>query len=89
MRNGDAELFQQLHDCPARRFLCSEPDDAFLEREQGVEARSSQRFKGLNFSLEELDELFAVGTHGIRKRHPVSQRWYAIRATAMIRLHRR
>jgi hypothetical protein len=43
----------------------------------------------LNFSLEELDELFAVGTHGIRKRHPVLQRWYAIRATAMTRLHRR
>jgi hypothetical protein len=89
MGNRDAELFQQLRDCPARGFLCSEPDDAFLEREQGVEARSYRRFKGLNFSLEELDELFAVGTHGIRKRHPALQRWYAIRATAMTRLHRR
>ena len=89
MRNGDAELFQQLRNRPARRLLRSEPNDAFLEREQGVEARSYGRFKRLNSSLEELDELFAVGTHGIRKRHPVSQRWYAIRATAMIRLHRR
>ena len=88
MRNGDAELFQQLRDCPARRFLCSEPDDAFLEREQGVEARSYRHFKRLNFSLEELNDLFAVGTHGIRKRHPALQRWDAIRATAMTRLHR-
>jgi hypothetical protein len=53
-----------------------------------MEARSCRRFKRLNFSLEELDELFAVGTHGIRKRHPALQRWYAIRATAITRLHR-
>jgi hypothetical protein len=43
----------------------------------------------LNFSLEELDELFAVGTHGIKKRHSALQRWDVIRATAMTRLHRR
>jgi hypothetical protein len=42
----------------------------------------------LNFSLEELNELFAVGTHGIKKRHSALQRWDAIRATAMARLHR-
>jgi len=66
MGNGDAELFQQLHDCPARRFLCPEPDDAFLEREQGVEARSYRRFKRLHFGVEELDEFFAVDAHGTR-----------------------
>ena len=88
MRNGDAELFQQLRNRPARRLLRSEPNDAFLEREQGVEARSYRHFKRLNFSLEELNELFAIGTHGIKKRHSALQRWDAIRATAMARLHR-
>ena len=64
MRNGDVELLEQRHDCSARRLLCSKPEDAFLERQQGMEARSYRRFKGLHFGVEELDEFFASALMG-------------------------